>query len=66
MTLPIITIPKEKLQEGIDVLDMCVEAGFCNSRNQARKAIRQGAIRLNDVVVTDELMKITVGDFRHG
>ena len=62
--LPILEIPIEDLENGIDVLDVAIAAGFCNSRTQARKAIRHGAIRVNDVVITDELLKITMEDLR--
>ncbi len=62
--LPILEIPIKDLENGLDVLDVAIAAGFCESRTEARKAIRQGAIRVNDVVITNELLKITMEDLR--
>jgi len=47
----------------ISILDLCVQAGFCNTRSEARKLCRQGAIRVNDAKV-DEMYQVTTQDLR--
>ena len=56
--LPVFEIPIKDLEEGVDILDLCVTVGFCKSRTEARKAVRNRAIRVNDVIIEDEKYKL--------
>lgn len=47
------------LSAGVGVLQAAVLAGFASSNGDARRSIQGGAIRVNDVVVTDEKMQLT-------
>ena len=47
------------LQAGAGVLQAAVLAGFASSNGEARRSIQGGAIRVNDVAVTDEKMRLT-------
>ena len=38
---------------GIEVVDFLVQANWVKSKNEARRNIKQGAVKLNDVKVTD-------------
>ena len=59
--LPVFEISLKDLQEGgIDILDLCVTVGFCKSRTEARKAIRNRAIRINDVIVENESYRLRI------
>ena len=40
-------------EKGIPVTQMFVLTGMCKSRNEARRLIAQGGIRINDCKVTD-------------
>jgi tyrosyl-tRNA synthetase len=50
------------LSEGLGVLSANVAAGFASSTSEARRAIKGGAVRINDVVVTDDRLILTVAD----
>jgi tyrosyl-tRNA synthetase len=47
------------LSAGIGVLQASVLTGFASSNGEARRSIQGGAIRVNDVAVTDEKMQLT-------
>lgn len=47
------------LEKGVGVLQAAVLAGFASSNGDARRSIQGGAIRINDVAVTDEKMQLT-------
>ena len=47
----------------IPVIELCIKAGFCKTKSEARRLCRQGAIRVNDVKV-DELYQVTTRDLR--
>jgi tyrosyl-tRNA synthetase len=58
-SLPTIDIPQAELAAGIGVLGMFVTAGFVTSNGEARRQIKGGGLRVNDVAVTDEKMTLT-------
>jgi tyrosyl-tRNA synthetase len=58
-SLPTIDIPQAELSAGIGILGMFVTAGFVTSNGEARRQIKGGGLRVNDVAVTDEKMMLT-------
>jgi tyrosyl-tRNA synthetase len=60
--LPGVEIPRAELQAGIGVLALFVRAGLVASNGEARRQIKGGGLRVNDVVVTDEKMVLTLKD----
>ena len=60
--LPVIEIEKGALEGGLNVIDMLVEAGFCASKGEAKRLIKGGGARINDVSVGDIDAKITSSD----
>ena len=60
--LPSVEIPRAELQAGIGVLALFVRAGLVASNGEARRQIKGGGLRANDVVVTDEKMVLTLKD----
>jgi tyrosyl-tRNA synthetase len=50
------------LENGAGVLQAAVLAGFASSNGEARRAIQGGALRINDVAVSDEKMQITMSN----
>jgi tyrosyl-tRNA synthetase len=48
------------LLAGVGVLQAAVLAGFASSNGEARRSIQGGAIRVNDVAVTDEKTQLTL------
>jgi tyrosyl-tRNA synthetase len=60
--LPTIDISKEKLSQGIGLLNASTLAGLVASTSEARRQIKGGALRLNGVAATDERATITLND----
>ena len=57
-TLPSITIAKANIVQGVGLLTLIVEAGFAGSNGEARRHIKGGAIKINDVAINDERAKL--------
>ena len=51
-TLPTVEIPRGELEAGIGVLAAFVKAGLVASNGEARRQIKGGGLRVNDVAVT--------------
>lgn len=62
VTLPTIEIPRAELKKGWGVLNASTHAGFVASTGEARRQIRSGGIKVNDVAVTDEKRTLTLAD----
>jgi tyrosyl-tRNA synthetase len=60
--LPSVTIRRADLDAGLGVLNANVAAGLVASNSEARRQIRSGGLRVNDVVVTDEARLLTPED----
>lgn len=58
LSLPTATISKSELAEGLGLLGAIVSAGLAASNGEARRHIKAGAVRINDVPVTDERAKL--------
>ena len=58
-SLPTLDIPRSELESGLGVLTAFVSAGLVASNGEARRQIKGGGLRVNDVAVTDEKMMLT-------
>jgi tyrosyl-tRNA synthetase len=56
--LPTVEVPRGELEAGIGVLASFVKAGLVASNGEARRQIKGGGLRVNDVAVTDEKMML--------
>jgi tyrosyl-tRNA synthetase len=54
--LPTVEVLRNELEAGIGVLAAFVKAGLVASNGEARRQIKGGGLRVNDVAVTDEKM----------
>jgi tyrosyl-tRNA synthetase len=61
-SLPTVEIPRGELDAGVGVLAMYVKAGLVASNGEARRQIKGGGLRVNDVAVTDEKMVLNAGN----
>ena len=53
----------EALQgEGCGLLSALVQAGLAGTNSEARRFVREGAVRVNETAVLDEARRLTVGD----
>jgi tyrosyl-tRNA synthetase len=57
--LPTVEISRTELEAGAGVLALFVKAGLVASNGEARRQIKGGGLRVNDVTVTDEKMALT-------
>ncbi len=57
--LPSVDVPRAELEEGLGLLRAMVLAGLAGSNGEARRAVRGGAVRVNDERVADERMTLT-------
>ena len=62
VSLPSFDIPRAELEKGWGVLTASTHAGFVASTGEARRQIKSGGIKVNDVAVTDERRKLTLAD----
>ncbi|NLH83694.1 MAG: tyrosine--tRNA ligase [Phyllobacteriaceae bacterium] len=60
--LPTVEIARTRLAEGLGVLTAFVEAGLAASNGEARRAVGGGALKVNDVTVADDKLRLTEGD----
>ena len=60
--LPTIDIPGDQLAAGIPAFQLLVQSGLAKSNGDARRLIRGGGGRVNDVVIGDETQVIDAGD----
>ena len=61
-TLPTVEISSGKLQPVLSVLDAAVHVGLVSSKGEARRQIKGGGLKVNDVTVADEKMVLTPRD----
>ena len=62
VSLPTIEVSRAELEKGWGVLTASAHAGFVASTGEARRQIKSGGIKINDVTVTDEKRKLTLAD----
>ena len=65
--MPEAVITEDKFTDGqIDILSVLVASGLCGSRNEARRAVEQGGVTVNDDKVTDIKTVYVPADFAEG
>jgi tyrosyl-tRNA synthetase len=60
--LPTVGIPRGEIEAGAGVLALFVRAGLVASNGEARRQIKGGGLRVNDVAVADEKMLLKASD----
>lgn len=60
--LPVIEIGKEELAEGIQAYQLLQRSGLVNSGGEARRLIRGGGAKINDVAFSAETQLVTLDD----
>src|SRR3954467_12949 len=59
-SLPTVEISRGEFDAGLGVLNAFVKSGLVASNGEARRQIKGGGLRVNDAVVTDEMMVLTL------
>jgi tyrosyl-tRNA synthetase len=62
LDLPTLMVEKTSLINGVGLLTLLVQAKFASSNSEARRALQNGSIRLNDTPMTDEKYSVTLRD----
>jgi tyrosyl-tRNA synthetase len=60
--LPRVAVPRRDLAAGIPAFEIFVLAGLASSKGEARRLVRAGGGRVNDVVARDESRPVTLDD----
>ena len=61
-SLPTVEIPRTELEAGIPAFDLLRRSGLVASGGEARRLIKGGGGRVNDVVIGEDTQAVTVGD----
>ncbi len=64
--LPTIAVDANRLKEGIGILTLAVEAGFATTNGEARRAIANSALAVNDQRIADPRHEVTEADLIQG
>ena len=65
--VPSVSLKEEDFRDGVvDILQVLVSAGLCNTRSEARRAVEQGGVLFNDEKVTDVKTTYTKESFGDG
>ncbi|MDP6602811.1 MAG: tyrosine--tRNA ligase [Rhodospirillales bacterium] len=60
--LPVVEVPRTELEAGIAAFEILRRAGLAASNSDARRLIKGGGARINDVVMDSETQEVGVGD----
>ncbi len=60
--LPTLEVPRSELTEGVPLFALLVRAGLAKSSGEARRLIKGGGARVNDVAASDEQRLVTADD----
>ena len=60
--LPEIALPRDMLERGIPAFELFARAGLAASNSEARRLIKGGGARVNDVVVKSETQSVSLAD----
>ncbi len=65
--VPATSLKEEDFRDGlVDILQVLVSAGLCNTRSEARRAVEQGGVTFNEEKVTDVKATYGKGVFTQG
>jgi len=57
--VPSMSMPRDRLNAGIELLDALCETGLCTSRGEAKKLVKAGGAYINNSKVSDMNQKLT-------
>jgi tyrosyl-tRNA synthetase len=61
-----VRVPRSEFEQGVSIVELFRRSGLVASKGEARRLIRGGGARLNDVKVEDEAMTVGLGDLVDG
>ena len=60
--LPTLDVSRGELDQGVSAFDLLRRTGLASSNGEARRLIKGGGARLNDVVIAEEQAMVTMAD----
>ena len=61
--LPIFSVTKKEIDEGFDILELVLRAKLLSSKNEVRRAINDKGIKINDIPIPMNNLKIVIDNF---
>jgi len=61
--LPSITIKKEKIKNGINIIDLVITSNLLTSKSEVRRTIKNKGIKINNNLVEDDKFNISLENF---
>ena len=61
--LPLITIKKENIKNGINIIDIVVLSNLLTSKSEVRRTIKNKGIKINNQAIENERLNISLNDF---
>ena len=63
--LPSITIKKEKIENGINIIDLVISSNLLTSKSEVRRTIKNKGIKINNHPVEDDKFNISLENFNN-
>ena len=63
--LPSITIKKEKIKNGINIIDLVITSNLLTSKSEVRRTIKNKGIKINNNPVEDDKFNISLENFNN-
>ncbi len=64
--LPTINLKKEKVNNGINIIDLVITSNLLTSKSEVRRMIKNKGIKINNETVEDEKLNISLNNFNQG
>ena len=61
--LPTINLKKEKINNGINIIDLVITSNLLTSKSEVRRMIKNKGIKVNNETVEDEKLNISLDNF---
>ena len=61
--LPLITIKKEKIKNGINIIDLVIASNLLTSKSEVRRTIKNKGIKINNNPIEDDKFNISLENF---
>ena len=63
--MPTIKVKKEKFKSGINIIDIVFASNLLNSKSEVRRMINNKGIKINNITVENEQLKIFLDTFNN-
>jgi len=64
VNLPIFNVSKSEIEKGFNIIELVLRAKLLNSKSEIRRTIKNNGIKINDVPIDNENLKISLDNFK--